>query len=103
MFIRRSIYEQLLDRVETYRQAELRARRALAKLLGSSRYTTHERLDRILRACARYRQEAAVLQRRIRHLEARLDDAMGLNQAGVAEGARWQERRHDKPRQGVSA
>ena len=103
MFIRRSAYEQLLARAETYRQAELRSRRALTKLLGSSRYTTHERLDRVLRACATYRQETAVLKRQVRHLEDRLDDAVGMNQAGITEGARWQERRHDKPRQGVSA
>lgn len=98
MFIRRSTYEQLLARTESYREAELRARRTLTRLLASRRYTTHERLDRVLRACARYRQDAAVLQRRVRHLEAQLDDAMGLNQSGIVDGARWQERRHDKLR-----
>lgn len=57
-----------------------------------------KRLDRALNACRRYRATIARRDRRIHHLERRLDDLLGLNKAGVAEGALWQERRTDKPK-----
>ncbi|TFE42476.1 hypothetical protein E3E14_25160 [Streptomyces sp. ICN441] len=109
MFIRRSTYQALCRRAETYRQAELNARRALAALVGTSARAaeqfvaaddrtnaTEHRLDRALRACARYRSELADTARRTRRLEQQLDDALGLNTPGVTAGSLWQERRADK-------
>ncbi|WP_406000728.1 hypothetical protein [Streptomyces sp. NBC_00829] len=58
-----------------------------------------KRLDRVLRACAGYRATIRKRDQRIRALEARLDDLLGLNQQGVRDGAMWQERRTDKPKQ----
>ncbi|MER7814051.1 hypothetical protein [Streptomyces sp. NPDC096153] len=122
MFIRRSTYRALQQRTETYRQAELNIRRTLSTLVSASARAaaqfvaaddrtnaTERRLDRALRACARYRFELAdtarylrALERRTRLLEQQLDDALGLNSPEVAAGFLWQERRQDK-RDGVKA
>ena len=55
-----------------------------------------KRLDRALKACARYLDAYHAEKRRTAHLQRRLDDATGLNSAAVIAGARWQERRDDK-------
>jgi len=57
------------------------------------------RLDRALRACSRYRATIARRDQRIRHLERRQDQLLGLNQPAIRDGALWQERRTDKPKQ----
>lgn len=53
------------------------------------------RLDRALRACARYRAELVRTGRDMSRLQARLDDACGLNSAAVQAGQDWQGRRVD--------
>lgn len=55
-----------------------------------------QRLDRALRACARYRQTETKLARRIAELQARHDHAVGLDSPALDAGALWQDRRHDK-------
>lgn len=50
------------------------------------------RLDRALRACARYRVEQT---HRANLLQARLDDALDLNSPRVADGRHWQATRED--------
>ncbi|WP_432010138.1 hypothetical protein [Streptomyces cucumeris] len=54
------------------------------------------RLDRALRACARYRADADGQVRLIRSQQELLDRLYGLDTPAVAEGERWQERRHDR-------
>ncbi|MCP9205548.1 hypothetical protein [Streptomyces cucumeris] len=54
------------------------------------------RLDRALRACARYRADADGQARLIRSQQELLDRLYGLDTPAVAEGERWQERRHDR-------
>lgn len=60
------------------------------------------RLARLVRACARYRAELAAETRQVGHLQARLDDALGLNTAGIKLGRGWQDRREDKRVRGSS-
>ncbi|MBW5420232.1 hypothetical protein GKQ77_01435 [Streptomyces sp. BG9H] len=55
-----------------------------------------DRIDRLARACARYRVALAAETRRADQLQARLDDALGLTSPAVEAGASWQERRPDK-------
>lgn len=57
------------------------------------------RIDRALRGCVRYRAAHAAERRRADQLQARLDDATGLNSAGVADGRHWQATRQDKTRE----
>lgn len=54
------------------------------------------RLDRALRACARYRADADGQARLIRSQQDLLDRLYGLDTPAVAEGERWQQRRHDR-------
>ncbi|MEV5770128.1 hypothetical protein AB0L49_02490 [Streptomyces antimycoticus] len=54
------------------------------------------RLDRALRACARYRAEVDGQARLIRNQQQLLDTFYGLDTPAVAEGEHWQQRRHDK-------
>ncbi|SEC02329.1 hypothetical protein SAMN04490357_0987 [Streptomyces misionensis] len=56
------------------------------------------RLTRALRACARYRVALAVDRLLADRLQARLDDALGLNTTAVAAGEQWQSRRDPKMR-----
>ncbi|MFJ9037418.1 hypothetical protein ACIRF8_12625 [Streptomyces sp. NPDC102406] len=60
---------------------------------------TLARVDRALRGCARYRAALATEARRADQLQARLDDALGLNTPGVERGQLWQTSRQDKPRE----
>jgi hypothetical protein len=110
MFIRRSTYQRLVARAEAYGQAYVDARRAEHRKAGPA----VERRLRLVRACARYRaelnkqqasHEAALArqQRRADQLQARLDEALGLNSDQVMAGARWQQRRPDKPRDWAEA
>ncbi|MEI5100359.1 hypothetical protein RB200_19750 [Streptomyces sp. PmtG] len=55
------------------------------------------RIARLARACGRYRDERDRARRDVARLQARLDDAVGLNQPAIADGALWQHRRLDKP------
>ncbi|MCP3817800.1 hypothetical protein NLX86_06520 [Streptomyces sp. A3M-1-3] len=59
------------------------------------------RLERALKACKGYRVELARRDRLIRSQQGKLDDLLGFNAPAVRDGARWQQRRPDKP--GVSA
>lgn len=43
-------------------------------------------------------EHAAHLERQVTRLQARLDDATGLNHPAVEAGALWQQRRDDKPK-----
>lgn len=54
------------------------------------------RLDRAVRACARYRAAIAAQERLIRDQQRQLDDVYGLNSERVNAGAHWQQRREDK-------
>ena len=56
-----------------------------------------DRVDRLTRACARYRADLACSEREAARLQARLDDACGLNRPAIRDGAHWQHRRTDKP------
>lgn len=64
--------------------------------LDNSVNRLERRLDRALRGCARYRNALRRSEKQTRGLQARLDQALGLNAPGVLNGAQWQERRHDK-------
>ncbi|NUH35312.1 hypothetical protein HUF15_00760 [Streptomyces samsunensis] len=54
------------------------------------------RLDRALRACVRYRADVDGQARLIRSQQGLLNHLYGLDTPAVAEGERWQQRRHDK-------
>ncbi|MFF7880949.1 hypothetical protein ACH40F_08280 [Streptomyces sp. NPDC020794] len=56
-----------------------------------------ERLDRALKAAARYLAAYHAEKHRADHLQTRLDYALGLNSAAVEDGKNWQDRRVDKP------
>lgn len=56
------------------------------------------RLDRALTACARYLDALWSKQHLADALQARLDDACGLNAPAVLAGSGWQSTRHDKKR-----
>ncbi|MFE7273001.1 hypothetical protein [Streptomyces sp. NPDC057623] len=60
------------------------------------------RLARVLTACVRYRADLAAETRRADRLQRRLDDALGLNTAGIELGSGWQDRREDKRVRGAS-
>lgn len=55
-----------------------------------------DRIDRVLRACARYRAAHAAERRRADRLQHRLDDALGLNHPAITDGRNWQHTRQDK-------
>ncbi|MFD0358407.1 hypothetical protein ACFVHW_32445 [Streptomyces sp. NPDC127110] len=104
MFIRRSTYQRLAARADAYAEAYVAARRAEHRKAAPAA----ARRARLVQACARYRAELAEQQalhdaalakeqRRSAQLQARLDDALGLNSEDVLAGARWQQRRHDRP------
>lgn len=59
--------------------------------------TTHNRLARALRGCARYRAEAAALRRELATARAAYDHAVGLDSPALDMGVHWQQRRSDRP------
>lgn len=59
------------------------------------------RLDRALRACARYRSDADGQTRLIRSQQDLLDRLYGLNDPDVIAGEHWQHRRIDKIGKGL--
>lgn len=63
-------------------------------------YAAHleQRVTRLRRVGVRILAAYAAEKKRADRLQARLDDACGLDHPAVAEGAAWQARRHDKPR-----
>lgn len=104
MFIRRSTYRKLTARAEAYSQTYVEARRAANRKAAPG----VARLERLVRACARYRAELAEQRashlaalarrdRRIEQLQGQLDDVLGMNSDQVMAGAHWQQRRSDKP------
>lgn len=104
MFIRRSTYRQLADRADAYDEAYVWARRAEHRKAAPA----VARLQRMAKACGRYRAELAQQrakhtaalgrqQRRIDLLQAQLDELLGMNSDQVLAGTRWQQRRPDKP------
>lgn len=140
MFISRSRYNELLARVEMYREAAndarkvqraalttnariaeqvvdttgLRARLAKSEqgrrnLMGLLEHhrdmgalgllrACGNRLDRALRACARYRAENARLRSHLAQLQRGYDAAVGLDEPALDEGVHWQQRRSDMPK-----
>ncbi|APY88216.1 hypothetical protein DCW30_05640 [Streptomyces alfalfae] len=54
-----------------------------------------DRIERLLKACVRYRAELATAARDIARLQDRLDDCLGLTAPEVEAGAGWQKRRQD--------
>lgn len=108
MIIRRARYVELVARVDAYAEAARESHRVERAALDNSgriaeKFTAlddsaialEDRLARVLRACLGYRAELARRGRRIRHLEARLDNLLGLDAPAVAAGAQWQDRRPD--------
>jgi chromosome segregation ATPase len=60
-----------------------------------------QRLARALRACAGYRAELAAEGRRVRRLQARVDDAVGLHYGHIEDSRKWQPG-YQKPKAGAS-
>jgi uncharacterized protein (DUF3084 family) len=104
MFIRRSTYQQLLDRIEQLVDqrdaAEADAQRYLgaAKQAAQAFTCTDEQVAALRRQLDEMRQQRDRAVRRVDRLQAQYDDAVGLNSLAISDGAHWQERRHDKPR-----
>ncbi len=61
-----------------------------------------DRIDRLVRACARYRADRVSAERDAARLQGRLDDALGLTSPAVEAGADWQKRRQDAIPGGVA-
>lgn len=104
MIIRRSTYNDLRARVSAY-QAQVRAyheradtdrlRQSVAIVRG---VRLAARLDRMVRATARYRAALAAETYRANRLQAAYDSAVGLDHPAIDAGAQWQDRRTDKPK-----
>lgn len=108
----RSLAQQLATEQKTTRALRTRlakseqGRRNLLGLLAHHRDTgpygqltvIRTRLDRALRACARYRDAESKLARQNALLQNSYDHAVGLDSPAIEDGARWQERRPDKAR-----
>lgn len=75
------------------RDAAPTARALLGQVQASRRIA--RRLMRALRACARYRAEAAVLRRQLATVA--YDNAVELDRPALDLGAGWQQRREDRP------
>lgn len=71
----------------------------LARLRDAVKY--RQRIERLIRTVARYRSALTAETRRADRLQARLDNAVGLDHPAIDAGAQWQTRRTDKP--GVKA
>lgn len=79
--------QRLLEQLEDAREAQ-------QQHAGTRPLTA--RLNRALRACARYRIQVAARERMIRTQQKQLDAALGLNEPEITAGANWQKRRVDK-------
>jgi hypothetical protein len=60
------------------------------------------RVARLVKVGARLLAAYVAEKRRADQLQARLDDALGLNTTAVIEGSRWQQRREDRDRRVAS-
>lgn len=104
ILLRRSTYNQLIARADMYAENARDARRVERAALDNAAKIAEKFVDADDHANTVEKQldEAKAViadrDRRIEQLQARLDDALGLNKAAVAEGAPWQERRSDKPK-----
>ena len=108
MFISRYRYNQLIARADAQAEAARDARKLADTFRGNcariaQRYAADvqvrpgaARLTRALRACARYRQENALLAGRLAALQNSYDHAVGLDDPDIETGMKWQERRNDK-------
>lgn len=76
-------------------QEALRARALVGQIRAANRFAC--RLARAIRACARYRADAMALRHQLAVARAQYDHAVGLDSPALDEGARWQERRTDRP------
>ncbi|MFD7996886.1 hypothetical protein [Streptomyces mexicanus] len=97
--ITRRRHEQLLAEaaVITARlHTELAAARAECDAALEVAESTGRRLERALRGCARWMDAAWVETRHTDRLQARLDDALGLNDPRVLDGRNWQHLRADR-------
>jgi chromosome segregation ATPase len=83
---------ELGDRVEALAAADPQRAAALAR-----------RVDRLRRIVARLLAAYREQRRRADQLQARLDDALGLTDPRVENGARWQHTREDRRRTGVAS
>ncbi|MFI8104740.1 hypothetical protein [Streptomyces sp. NPDC086023] len=81
------------DAAKADARAAAYAARKAARLYAAQ--DTAERLARALRACAGYRAELAAARRYAASLEARPDNAVGLDHPDIDAGAKWQDRRRD--------
>lgn len=100
MFIRRSTYNRLVARADSYaqdartsRRQEQNAHNEVARLaaLANVRQTDHDTTVASLTA------DLAAAERRADRLQAAYDNAVGLDDPAPDAGAQWQERRTDKP------
>lgn len=114
MFISRSRYNELLARTDTSaqakRDAETTTHAALAstKKIGELYVASEDRIRELEQQLARakattYTDELAAKDRLIARLQAAYDNAVGLDAPVLDAGARWQERREDKPRTAVTS
>lgn len=91
--------QELIARVESYarqRDEERAQRKAAVNQVA--------RLAQRLAAMeTEHAKQLAARDRQVSRLQARLDDALGLNDGRVAAGADWQDRREDKPRPAVTS
>lgn len=104
MFISRHRYNELQARADMYAENARDARKVQRAALDNAAKIAEKFVDADDRTNTVEKQldeaKAAIADRdrRIERLQARLDDALGLNTPGVLSGARWQERRSDRPR-----
>lgn len=109
MFIRRSTYKGLLAHIEQLVDQRDAAEQDARTYLAASKQTaakytdSDDRVVALQRELADTRARLERVSRRADRLQAQYDDAVGLNSSAISDGARWQERRHDKPRPAVTS
>ena len=105
MFVRRSKYDALYARYQLALDAAAEARAERDAFRAAATTSARQAVEAETAETTRLREQVTALisernaeQKRADRLQRRLDDAVGLNTAALAEGARWRERRQDKPK-----
>ncbi|MFR9796175.1 hypothetical protein ACL02U_09765 [Streptomyces sp. MS06] len=103
MFVRRRKYSDLYIRYQLALKATAKARKESSAFRNAAATSARQVAEADPVEVARLREQVGVLiaernaeRKRADGLQARLDDALGLNTSAMAEGAKWQSRREDK-------
>lgn len=106
MFVLRSKYDDLYARYQLALDTAAKTRAERDAFRTAATTSARQAVEAETAETARLREQVTALiternaeQKRANRLQQRLDDALGLNTPAMADGARWQERRQDKPKE----